>query len=465
MKKKIILFITGCFVLLLSSCLGSESTDYELSKDCQILSFSLSSDSMPALKNVTFTIDQVNGRIFNADSMPYGTVFKEKVICTVQMASTVYTCQVKQEAAGDSTIYWNLQDSLDFSKPVHFINTLWDGKTTKQYTAQVNIHTVVPDSMEWSVYKDNVLGKTIKDQRVMVLDGENGENYFMYIKTESGNYELYSSPVSDGKTWQPKACDLPNNVVLSQMQAYDGDLYVPVDNKLYYSEEGSTWKPVDGAPSIFVLLGNIGSGSSVAKGTETVQPTWLAAVVEKDNNKMYASMNSAKEWQFGDALANEFPYSNFASLSYYTNFRSYLMVVAGRDINGNLLNTSWYTENGLKWAKLTEDGNDKVFSKREGATLTEYDGKFFLMGGLDNSDKGNSDIYLSKDKGISWAKSDSLVMMPKDFVGRGFTSVHVDGQNYMYLFGGKGAKYSNVFDQIWRGRINRLGFADKENAK
>ena len=114
---------------------------------------------------------------------------------------------------------------------------------------------------------------------------------------------------------------------------------------------------------------------------------------------------------------------------------------------------------------MTEDGNDKVFSKREGATLTEYDGKFFLMGGLDNSDKGNSDIYLSKDKGISWAKSDSLVMMPKDFAGRGFTSVHVDGQNYMYLFGGKGAKYSNVFDQIWRGRINRLGFADKENAK
>ena len=50
MKNRIVLFIAGCCALLLSSCLGSDDTQYELSKDCQILSFSLSNDSIPGLK-------------------------------------------------------------------------------------------------------------------------------------------------------------------------------------------------------------------------------------------------------------------------------------------------------------------------------------------------------------------------------------------------------------------------------
>ena len=78
MKNRIVLFIAGCCALLLSSCLGSDDTQYELSKDCQILSFSLSNDSIPGLKDVVFTIDQVEGKIFNIDSMPYGTKLDEK---------------------------------------------------------------------------------------------------------------------------------------------------------------------------------------------------------------------------------------------------------------------------------------------------------------------------------------------------------------------------------------------------
>ena len=63
MKNRIVLFIAGCCALLLSSCLGSDDNDYELSKDCRILSFSLSNDSIPGLSKVVFTIDQISGRI------------------------------------------------------------------------------------------------------------------------------------------------------------------------------------------------------------------------------------------------------------------------------------------------------------------------------------------------------------------------------------------------------------------
>ena len=174
MKNRIVLFIAGCCALLLSSCLGSDDTQYELSKDCQILSFSLSNDSIPGLKDVVFTIDQVEGKIFNIDSMPYGTKLDEKVICTVKLASTVYTCQVMQEAISDTLSYWNLEDSLDFSKPVKFVNTLWDGQTTKTYIAQVNIHQVVPDSMVWGVYKEGITNGAVKEEKVVVFGEGSG---------------------------------------------------------------------------------------------------------------------------------------------------------------------------------------------------------------------------------------------------------------------------------------------------
>ena len=83
MKNKLVLFITGCFALVLSSCLKSEDvTDIELVKNCQISSFKLSSDSISGLDTVKFTIDQLTGRIFNIDSLPFGTKI-EKVVCTI----------------------------------------------------------------------------------------------------------------------------------------------------------------------------------------------------------------------------------------------------------------------------------------------------------------------------------------------------------------------------------------------
>ena len=61
--------ITLLGAILMSSCLGSESVDYDASKDAQIYSFSLSSktDTSLYLSDTKFSIDQLNGKIFNRD--------------------------------------------------------------------------------------------------------------------------------------------------------------------------------------------------------------------------------------------------------------------------------------------------------------------------------------------------------------------------------------------------------------
>ena len=134
MKNRIVLFVAGCIALFLSSCLNSDDQEYEIPKDCQITAFSVDHDSILGgkLDTVKFVIDQVNGRIFNPDSLPFGTEI-EKVVCTVSVATGTYTIEVTQDALPDSTFYWNREDSLDFSKPVKFVTAAYDGITKKTY--------------------------------------------------------------------------------------------------------------------------------------------------------------------------------------------------------------------------------------------------------------------------------------------------------------------------------------------
>ena len=124
-----------------------------------------------------------------------------------------------------------------------------------------------------------------------------------------------------------------------------------------------------------------------------------------------------------------------------------------------MTSASWATDDGMVWAQLTAK-DTAYFDKQEGVAVTEYDGKFFMLSGINESGKATSDIYLSRDGGISWNVSDTLVVMPQDFKARGYSSIHVDDEQFMYLFGGKETTDSNVLNQIWRGRINRLGFKD-----
>lgn len=455
MKNKIILFITGCFALLLSSCLGSDEPGYELSMDCQITSFSLSSDSVKGLSSVVFTIDQVNGRIFNADSMPYGTEI-EKVICSIKFASTVWNCQMIQEAVGD-TIYWSSEDSIDFSKPVKIITTAIDQATTKTYIAQVNVHQMIPDSMTWELYGEGIAGAVLKNEKVLVLDHQNEEYYYMYTQPAdaSKGYQLFRSAVSDAKNWtELPLTGLPaNEVVLSQITDYEGFVYAATaKGALYRSANGQDWALVENTPVIKALLGVVKEGNN--------RPSALSTITSENDKLVFASMNKEGTWNTGEEVAAGFPLSGFGNVNYNSMYRERLMLIGGKNMQNNLINGVWSTMDGRAWSSITDIEAD-YFSPREGAMVANYDDKLFLLGGIEAGDKALKDIYFSADGGVTWDLSDTLVVMPDNFAARGFASIHVDKDNFIYLFGGKEKTNSNELDQVWRGRIHRLGFKEE----
>lgn len=448
MKNKVVLFLVGSCMLALSSCLGNDEVENVTIKDPQVKAFSLSNDSVPGLNSVKFSIDQLNDRIYNIDSMDYGTKI-EKVVCKFTAASGFSSIQVIQEATGD-TIWWNGSDSLNFSKPVTFITTAYDGVTKKTYRAQVNIHQVVPDSLEWGLYTNTMLPQAVQKQQVLM--SPDSATLYMYAKGASA-HELYTSPATDKPVWtKNQLTGFPADALIKQAVFFNNEVYVPATSgALYRSADKTSFVQVAGAPKVVAVYGAINEDNNSAPA--------LSLLVDDSGVYRFAAMSEAGVFTMGEIAPDQFPVSGFSAHSYNSMYFARLMTVAGKTAAGELTNAAWSTFDGKSWALLT-DASSSYFGKREGASLTYYDDKFFLIGGFTTAGKGTSDIYLSIDKGVSWALADSMVMLPAVYTGRGDASVVVEKSKFMLIFGGKSTTGGSELNETWRGRINRLGFKE-----
>ncbi|MDR1919810.1 MAG: DUF5018 domain-containing protein [Tannerellaceae bacterium] len=431
-------------MMLMASCLNSDDITTTELKDAQISSLVLSHDSVTNLGSVKFTIDQLQGLIFNKDSLPYGTQIN-KVICTLTYAVGVNAIGVAQEASGD-TIWWNGTDSLDFSKPVKFFTTAYDGLTQKTYTAWVNIHQENPDSMVWESYA-TLPGSEAEEQKVVRYTHQGADVYLLYVKA-SGAYQLYYALTTDAKTWSELSLTgLPENTKLSQITPYENSLYVPTANGLYQSADGLDWAKVEEAPAVKAILGVIREGRNT--------PSLLATLVENEGTAAFAGMNKEKQWTRGEAVPGDFPVSGFGNLSCHRMNSEYLVVVAGKDSQGGVLNTTWASSNATTWAILSGE-RENFFEKKAGLMLTLYDDKFYLAGGINAEGQASKDIHYSIDNGVTWFAADSLKSFPQAYTARGYASVQVDAENHLLLFGGKTSEGAKALNELWRGRINRL---------
>jgi hypothetical protein len=440
------LLIAG-LACLMSSCLGSDNliSDEWNYGNAQIASFSLSNDSIAGLSDVEFTIDQMNGKIYNRDSMPYGTVIDEKVICSMSFISSIVGILMVTQATND-TVYWSSEeDSIDFSSPVMITIYAYDGVSTKTYEAKINIHQVDPDSMVWGFYSGLIPEKAFEEMKVIPYDN----SYYMYA-TEQDNCRLYKTEKADLVDWtEIMLSGFPAKAVLSQIAEYGGDVYVfDTDGMLYRSVDGQTWSQIEDAPYIKALLGFIPEGSI---GREPV----LSAISKVDETLRFVVVNKEMEWLMGNEVPDFFPLSGFGMFRHEVMYYPYLTISSGRDGNDKLSDMTWSTMDGLSWISLTNE--QMTFPGREGAAFFYYNDLFYIAGGMDESGKALNDVYYSKDKGVTWWQ-DTIHVMPGDYTARGFSSVDVDEDNFVLLFGGKAGKDTNVLNELWRGRINRLGF-------
>ena len=446
--------VAGLTALVLSSCLKEENqrtTPEWQKKNCQIASFSLKNDSIKGLSQVVFTIDQLKGEIYNTDSMPYGTKIDRKVLIQIAYDGAVGPSSVEfqQEATGKRTS-WRSTDSVDFSRPVRIYITSYDRTQAKTYIARLNIHQQDPDSMAW-LHSYPLLGHgSITDESLLADAG----TYLLLARTADALRIYRTSDAQDWRWTLLTPSGLPAGKTLDAARAtlFRHTYYIySTDGALYRSADGAAWTTVAGAPTIVSLLGAV---DTVAHTTRTVA---LAAIIRQGDALHFASMDAAGKWTTGEAVPATFPTEGFGSTNYEAAHRRHLLLVGGRRRDGSLTNQAWETTDGHTWVCLNENIASGL-PALEGAAVAMYDGKIYLMGGINASGAASRTLYLSTDRGATWTAAAHKLLPPDEFAARGYASAVTTPDGYLILIGGRTSRTGFMMDELWRGRINRLGY-------
>lgn len=138
---------------------GCNSNTYQPGEDTAssvaVASFSLSKNDevIENLDTVFFSIDLNTAQIYNADSLPYGTVV-DKLVPVIKLVGLASKAELKSiNEDGTETIHdylANQNDSVNFANgPVYFTVASPNDEVEYTYTIKVNVHKVVSDSLVW----------------------------------------------------------------------------------------------------------------------------------------------------------------------------------------------------------------------------------------------------------------------------------------------------------------------------
>ena len=422
MKIKFLSVILCSFAtaIIVSSCLSSDEKNIEYSSDDTIHAFAI--DTIYG-ENYAFTIDNANNKIYNVDSLPVSsdTIINKVLIKTLTVSGYVTSADT----------LFNVADSLDLSKtmekPLELTVHSADGKYTRKYSVEVRRHKQDPDSLNWNKMTDSFsAGEITGTQKSVVLNNR--------IWTYGSYSVAFSASVNDGKSWTKSAVTgLPADTKMHSLMVFGSKIFAATQSgKLFYSENGTSW-------SEWTAL----SGHVVA--LTAAFPNSLAAVVEANGKNLFAiSDNALTSWQTGLEVPAAFPLENISTTVFTSRTQMTTAFIAGKSTTNT---TPWFSFDGLEWID-SETTSSYALPAMTSPYIMRYSNKFYAFGG------DFSALYVSEE-GIVWKPAETKTLLPSQFKGRQNCSAVVDANNYIWIMWSKTA---GATDEVWRGRINKLGF-------
>ncbi|MDD7128819.1 MAG: DUF6242 domain-containing protein [Prevotella sp.] len=460
MRSKIIAFaflvITVCSM---SSCLNDDNTEVTFYDDTAITSFSLGNfvynvtlkakdgkDSIVSRNavgtNYPVFIDQTNHRIYNVDSLPVATDMKHMLVSAyAKNGGSV----LLKKIGSDSLQFFSSTDSLDFSVTRELTVYSQSGLNTAKYTVDLVAHKEYADSFEWK--KLAMVEKIAAYKAVKTVAFDN--HLYLLGKTESGA-ELLSTPITDGKNWA--------DVTSLSASLSDEASIIASDNSLMVADKGTIYTTADG----------VEWSSSEAQGIKTLVGFCNDEVFAlSDGGEMLVSLDGGKVWNIDKidedkSLLPALDVNSYATQTLTNKDIARIIMVGARAESDTT---------AVVWSKIVEQdkaydmpwsyqefaaGNGYKLPNMEGLTMTSYNGQLFAIGGKGrngSSVKAFSNVYISNDCGITWHTDDARFAFPDIFKADN-ASIVADGKGYIWIIAtGSG--------QVWRGKINKLAWANK----
>ncbi|MDE6348172.1 MAG: hypothetical protein K2L60_05880 [Bacteroides sp.] len=446
----IVSFLIVSVSFAVTSCLGSDTT-YEYSTDATIHAFAI--DTIHG-KEYTFTIDQLSRVIYNRDSLPMDadTLIDSILIKTMDVTGWI-TSGSPTDTVVNLSNYVDLTPAMNNDNGMIFKAHAADGVTTRDYKLKVNVHLQDPDSLVWTDMQNSgaPFSNAIYTGRLkaVILKGE----LFVYT---SGTTAYKTSTVPANYSWNEVALTgLPSDAKLTSIVEYAEALYLVTESKkVFSSTDGAVWTENTTLGDNVTILIN-GFSDRLSGIVEIEGKTYFN--ISKDGKNWEAARNAA-----GDLLLEEvpagFPTEDLSVTRAVTGNGVEKVVLTGMPLADAEETVPWFSLDGKGWASMASTQYDTYCPGIANPVIMQYGGTFYCFG-------GEMDVIYSSVTGIAWSKTESKFLLPQEFKDKGAYSIIVEPtkdktvasaekRDFIWvIFGGEGTR-----NEVWRGRLNRLGF-------
>lgn len=472
MKSKFAAFtLLLATVFLMASCLESDN-DYTYTDDCAISSFSVTTakqntfvktsdglrDSLVVkeltLSNYKFYIDQINGKIYNPDSLPCG-VDAKKLLCSVSNSSAGLVVIKKEKS--DSLDYFSSTDSLDFSvdREVQVVSN--SGLSVKKYTVHVNVHKEQADSFAWHATPICAELKTMQAIKTAAVNGK-----LILLGTDGNTTIVYTN---NGTQWTKCETNLGHNLAADAYKSLvtkDDYVYISDGGNIVRTNDGKTWDIMGTATDVtrlvaasrYSLYGYATDGRLMTSKDNGA--TWAVAEIDDELSLMpYGETTYASVEIEGYAKTDRVMLFGTRDAATYPNDK-YLTIW------GKIDEAAENSEN-QPWAYYgVSADNNHAAPLLSGISAVAYDGGVYMMG----QEEGKAPkFYKSLDNGITWREDTATVMLPTNFNENATNTITANGTYALTVDKNKSLWLVNASNGMtWRGRINRLGWAKEQTA-
>ena len=466
MRWSLALLFSAGFVF--ASCLNDNDRDITYYDDTAITAFTLGKLSLRVdsttkdgkkdsvyyrkldAKNYVFHIDQINKRVYNLDSLPYG-VNQKKIVGTFSTRNAgVVTLK---SLTSDSTAYYkNGQDSVDFTSERTFVVYSNSQKYSQKYTVDVHVHKQKPNDFKWNQLATVPAFASLQGLRV----ANAGSMVLVFGSTGSGTV-VYGSPIADGKSWAKLSPSFsPDANAWKSAVSFNGTAYVLSGGRLWKSDDATSWTDLGVAASAMSrllgasnaglhLLGTDGQLYLAKAGTTQIASQALAAssayLPQQDFNMVVWNHSASDKTEQVVLLGNRTEAGHAGDSA---------PVVWGKVFEYG------QTSSTQRWAYYNSLEAEPRLPRMSNLQVVVHGPVLLAVGGAgmgaSSSVQALKDLYVSADGGLSW-RTNRIYTMPTD-IAKNTTqfAMGADKDNHIWLVcAGTG--------KVWRVRKNSVGWA------
>jgi hypothetical protein len=344
----------------------------------------------------------------------------------------------------EKDIVWQPEDSLNFEKPIVFKLYSQTGLHGKTYTAQINVHQQDPEEMTWTQMAGNF--PRLQAQKAIYLNG----NVYVFAEQEN-QVGMTMTASNNGKEWTAlQNLDIPTKADYASVLAWNNYLYIIAEDGLYTSANGLNWEKVSTSQNLARLLAAIDGKKLIAADAEG----------------HYMESTDGMEWKVYESLPEGFPKAHTAFESYALDTNEDINRVVLLECNEektDSVTTAWMqldTDND--WSEIRSEKAIYACPRLENAAMIRYNGKLYTFGGPGRRSSALAafdKLFCSEDNGITWKIVNESILFPEDFESKyeaahGNYSYIVDDNHFIWIMWGETG-------EVWKGRLNKLGFVRK----